>query len=133
ALAALDRGLPVLVEKPFALTARAAEEIAERAAARSVPVVVGHLLLFHPAVERLKALVAGGELGTIYYLYAQRVNLGQVRPDENALWSFGPHDVSVALHLLDERPLRVTAHGRSYLQPEIEDVVFMTMEFGSGV
>jgi predicted dehydrogenase len=129
---AIERGLPLLVEKPFALTVPDAEAIASLAAARNVPLVVGHLLLFHPALERLKAMVAAGELGTLYYLYSQRVNLGQIRPDENALWSFGPHDVSVALHLLDAPPVRVTAQGHSYLQAGIEDVVFLTLEFASG-
>jgi len=84
-------------------------------------------------VERLRTLVQGGELGRVYYLYGLRVNLGQVRADENALWSFGPHDVSVALYLLGEAPVRVAAHGKSYLQRNVEDVVFLTMEFGSGV
>ncbi|MBI4419247.1 MAG: Gfo/Idh/MocA family oxidoreductase [Gemmatimonadetes bacterium] len=130
---ALECGLPVLVEKPFALTVADAEAVTELAAARRLPVVVGHLLLFHPAIERLKALVRAGDLGTIYYLYSQRVNLGQIRPDENALWSFGPHDVSVALDLLGQVPVRVAAQGRSYLQAGIEDVVFLTMEFESGV
>ncbi len=111
---------------------REAEALAELAERRGVPVLVGHLLLFHPAVERLKAMVGGGDLGDVYYLYSQRVNLGQVRPDENALWSFGPHDVSVALFLLDKAPTRVAAQGRSYLQPGIEDVVFMIMDFGGG-
>lgn len=131
--AAIERRLPVLVEKPFTLSVPDAEEIAAQAEARRVPVVVGHLLLFHPAVERLRAMLAGGELGQLYYLYSQRVNLGQVRPDENALWSFGPHDVSVALHLVDAAPVRVAAQGHSYLQPGIEDVVFLTMSFESGV
>jgi predicted dehydrogenase len=133
ASAAIERGLPVLVEKPFALSVADAERVAALAEARRVPVVVGHLLLFHPAVERLRAMIDARELGDIYYLYSQRVNLGQVRPDENALWSFGPHDISVATHLLDAAPVRVAAHGRSYLQPGIEDVVFLTMEFESGV
>ncbi len=133
AKAAIERGLPVLVEKPFALSVSDAEAVAALAEARSVPVVVGHLLLFHPAVERLRAMVVAKELGDIYYLYSQRVNLGQVRPDENALWSFGPHDISVAIHLLDAAPVRVAAQGHSYLQPGIEDVVFLTMEFESGV
>lgn len=133
AVAAIQRELPVLVEKPFALSVADAERIAALADARRVPVVVGHLLLFHPAVERLRSMMAAKELGDIYYLYSQRVNLGQVRPDENALWSFGPHDVSVAMHLLDASPVRVAAHGRSYLQPGIEDVVFLTMEFESGI
>jgi len=133
ALQCIEAGKPCLVEKPFALSVHDAEAVARAAAARRVPVLVGHLLLFHPAVERLRALVQGGELGRIYYLYGLRVNLGQVRADENALWSFGPHDVSVALYLLGEAPVRVAAHGRSYLQPKVEDVVFLTMEFGSGV
>jgi predicted dehydrogenase len=133
ALACVDAGKPCLVEKPFALSVREATEVAERASARGVPVLAGHLLLFHPAVERLRELVRGGDLGQLYYLYGLRVNLGQIRADENALWSFGPHDVSVALFLLDEMPDRVAAQGRCYLQPHIEDVVFLTMEFASGV
>jgi predicted dehydrogenase len=133
ATAAIERGLPVLVEKPFALSGADAEAVARLADARGVPVVAGHLLLFHPAVERLRELIRGGELGQLYYLYSQRVNLGQVRPDENALWSFGPHDISVALHLLPDRPVAVAARGHSYLQPGIEDVVFLTLEFDSGV
>ena len=133
ALACIDAGRPCLVEKPFALSVRDAEAVAQRAAERKVPVLAGHLLVFHPAVERLRALMRSGELGTIYYLYGLRVNLGQVRADENALWSFGPHDVSVALYLLGEAPVRVSAQGRSYLQRNVEDVVFLTMEFASGV
>ncbi len=133
AMKAIERGLPVLVEKPFALTASDAKAVAEEAAKRGVAVVVGHLLVFHPALELLKGMLDAAELGELYYLYSQRVNLGQVRPDENALWSFGPHDVSVALELLGEFPGRVSAHGKSYLQPGVEDVVFMTLEFASGV
>ena len=133
ALQALEAGKPVLVEKPFALNVRDAEAVAKRGAQKSLPVLAGHLLVYHPAVERLREMVQTGELGRVFYLYGLRVNLGQVRKDENALWSFGPHDVSVALYLLDEEPVRVAAHGKSYLQPAIEDVVFLTMEFESGV
>ena len=129
----IEAGKPCLVEKPFALSTGDAEAVAQAAAKHDVPVLTGHLLVFHPAVERLRSLVQTGELGRIYYLYGLRVNLGQVRADENALWSFGPHDVSVALYLLGETPVRVAAHGKSYLQPKVEDVVFLTMEFGSGV
>jgi predicted dehydrogenase len=129
----IEAGKPCLVEKPFALSSGDAEAVAQAAAKHDVPVLTGHLLVFHPAVERLRTLVQTGELGRIYYLYGLRVNLGQVRADENALWSFGPHDVSVALYLLGETPVRVAAHGKSYLQPKVEDVVFLTMEFGSGV
>lgn len=129
---AIAAGIPVLVEKPFALSVRDAEDVAERAAKAGVPLMVGHLLEYHSVVEKLRSLVAEGSLGQVYYLYGTRVNLGQVRPDENALWSFGPHDVSVALFVLGEAPVSVTAVGRSYLQKGIEDVVFLTMEFGSG-
>ena len=129
----IEAGKPCLVEKPFALSVRDAEAVAALSVERKVPVLAGHLLVFHAAVERLRTLVQGGELGKIFYLYGLRVNLGQVRQDENALWSFGPHDVSVALHLLGEAPVRVAAQGKSYLQPKIEDVVFLTMEFASGV
>lgn len=132
-LAALDAGLPVLIEKPMALSVEEAASLASRSDAHGVSVLAGHLLLFHPAVERLRSMIDNGELGTLYYLYSQRVNLGQVRPDENALWSFGPHDISVAMFLLRSSPHWVSAHGRSYLQPTVEDVVFLTMEFGSGV
>ncbi len=129
---AIAAGKPCLVEKPFALRVADAEGVAQAASAAGVPVLAGHLLVFHPAVDALRALVAGGELGRVLYMYGLRVNLGQVRADENALWSFGPHDVSVALHLLGEAPVRVTAQGSSYLRPGVEDVVFLHMEFASG-
>lgn len=130
---AIERGLPVLIEKPLALSGDAARRIADAARVNDVPVLVGHLLLFHPAIERLREMIRSEELGDIFYLYSQRVNLGQVRPDESALWSFGPHDVSVALYLLGEVPVSVAAHGRCYIQPGIEDVVFLILEFASGI
>ena len=133
ALQAIAAGKPVLVEKPFALTVRDAERVYDASQKGGVPALVGHLLEFHPVIERLREMVMSGALGDVYYLYAQRVNLGQIRPDENALWSFGPHDVSVALYLMGEAPVTVTAQGHSYLQPGIEDVVFLTMTFRSGV
>lgn len=129
---AIAAGIPCLVEKPFALSVSDAVDLAERAEKASVPIMVGHLLEYHPVVEKLRAIVADGSLGQVYYLYGTRVNLGQVRPDENALWSFGPHDVSVALFVLGQAPVTVSAVGKSYLQKGIEDVVFLTMEFGSG-
>ncbi len=130
---AIEAGIPALVEKPFALTVADAERLAENAEKRKVPILVGHLLEYHPVVERLREMLAKQELGDLYYLYAQRVNLGQIRPDENALWSFGPHDVSVALFLLGEMPVTLSAQGKSYLQRGIEDVVFLNLTFASGV
>jgi len=130
---AIEAGIPALIEKPFALTVADAEQLAEKAEKRNVPILVGHLLEYHPVVERLKEMLEKRELGDLYYLYSQRVNLGQIRPDENALWSFGPHDVSVALFLLGEMPVTLSAQGRSYLQRGIEDVVFLNLTFASGV
>ncbi len=133
ALAALAAGKHVLVEKPLALASTEAEQVVSAAAGARRVLLVGHLLLYHPAVERLRRMVADGELGTLYYLYAQRVNLGRIRRDENALWSLGPHDVSVILALLGQSPTSVSARGGSYLQRGIEDVVFVSMRFASGL
>ena len=132
-LAAIRAGKAVLVEKPFALNVQDAVELASEGDRLGVPVLVGHLLEFHPVIEQLKRRIGDGSLGDVYYLYSQRLNLGQVRPDENALWSFGPHDISVALYLMGELPVAVSAQGHSYLQKGIEDVVFLTMRFSSGV
>ncbi len=132
-LAAIRAGKPVLIEKPFALSGADAVAIVAESERLGVPALAGHLLEFHPVIDRLKAMLHEGALGEVYYLYSQRVNLGQVRPDENALWSFGPHDISVALYLMGEAPVSVSAQGHSYLQRGIEDVVFMVMQFRSGV
>jgi predicted dehydrogenase len=133
ALAALDAGKHALVEKPLALTSADARAVAERAADRGLVLMVGHLLLHHPAVQKLKTLVDAGELGDVLYVTTRRLNLGIVRREENALWSLAPHDISLLLHFLRGRaPLSVSATGAAYLQPGIEDVVFFSVEFGGG-
>jgi predicted dehydrogenase len=119
----------VLVEKPMALNLKDAEEMLEISQRRKKILMVGHLLIYHPVVDRLKEMVDSGELGRIYYIYTQRVNLGVIRQDENALLSFAPHDLSVILYLLEEEPVAVTAHGESYIQKGIEDVVFLGLQF----
>ena len=95
--------------------------------------MVGHLLEYHPGVDRLKALVDAGELGQMHYIYGNRLNLGKLRSDENALWSLGAHDVSVVLRLVGEEPSECHAFGESYMQEGIEDVVFCFLRFPSGV
>jgi len=122
----------ILVEKPMALNSEDAAELLEIAEKRKRILMVGHLLLYHPVVDRLKAMITSGEIGKIYYLYTQRVNLGMIRQDENALLSFAPHDLSVILYLMDEEPVVVSAHGESYIQKEIEDVVFLSLRFADG-
>jgi predicted dehydrogenase len=129
---ALRADRDVLVEKPMALDPGDAEEMLELAERRKRILMVGHLLIYHAVVDRLKEMIASGSLGSIHYIYTQRVNLGIIRQDENALWSFAPHDLSVILYLLDEEPTVVSAHGESYIQKGIEDVVFVSLRFRDG-
>lgn len=128
---ALTAGKHVFVEKPLALSVPDAERV--RTAARQSPniLMTGHLMVYHPAVEHLRDLLSQGELGEVLYLYATRVNLGRARRDENALWSFAPHDVSMIDYLLDASPVSASATGESYLAPGVEDVVFVTLRFAS--
>jgi predicted dehydrogenase len=133
ARAVLNAGKHVLVEKPLALEAADAHAVVSAAETHKRVLMVGHLMLFHPAVERLKAMIDEGELGRIFYVYAVRVNLGRVRQDENALWSLAPHDVAMIEHLLGDEPESVSARGGTYLQTRIEDVVFVNLRFRSGV
>jgi predicted dehydrogenase len=133
AKAALEANKHVLVEKPLAAEPEEAQELLELAQAKGRVLMVGHLLLYHPAVKMLKAYLDRGELGTVYYIYSTRVNLGQVRREENALLSFAPHDVSVILFLLGTSPQEVSAVGHDYLQRGVEDVVFLTLRFPEGI
>lgn len=133
AKAALLAGKHVFVEKPMAMTAEQARDLEETAAKAGKVLMVGHLLEYHPAVDKLKSLVDTGELGSLRYLYSQRVNLGVVRKDENAWWSLAPHDVSVALYLMGKEPVSVSARGASFLNPGVEDVVFANLMFDGGV
>ena len=126
---ALERGKHVYVEKPLTLSAREAEELVQMADRQEKVLMVGHLLEYHPAGEYLKQLIQRGDLGDLYYLYAQRVNLGIVRRDENAMWSLAPHDISIILYLLDQEPDTVSARGECYLQEGLEDVVFVNLHF----
>jgi predicted dehydrogenase len=129
AKAALEAGKHVYVEKPLALSTAHAREMTELAESKKLKLMVGHLLLYHPVVNTLKKLVDSGDLGEVFYIYSQRVNLGRIRQDENALWSFAPHDISVILYLLGQFPVSVSARGESYLQEGVEDVVFVNLKF----
>lgn len=129
--AALRAGKDVFVEKPLCLSGDQAAALCGLAEQSGRILMVGHLLLYHPAVERLKGLIDDGELGDVLYIYAQRVNLGVVRQEENAWWSLAPHDISVANYLLGSSPEAVSATGSCYLQSGrgIEDVVFATLHY----
>lgn len=127
---ALEAGKDVYIEKPFTLSVDHAKDLIRIAEAKKRVLMVGHLLEYHPVVVRLKELIDEGFFGDIRYIYSQRLNLGTIRGDENAMWNFAPHDISIILYLLGLDATDVSARGQSYLQPGIEDVVFMTLNFG---
>jgi predicted dehydrogenase len=132
ALRALQAGKHVFVEKPPAMRAGEMEELVRVAEERSLVLMPGHLLLYHPGVLKLKELVDSGDLGEVLCIYGNRQNLGTIRKDENALWSLGVHDLSVILYLVDEEPSEAWAHGNAFLTPGVEDVVFCYLRFPSG-
>jgi predicted dehydrogenase len=129
----VQAGKHCFVEKPLATNAADAEAAVAAAGAAERILMVGHLLEYHPAVARLKELIDEDELGALYYLYGDRLNLGKLRADENALWSLGAHDVSVVLYLIGEEPQECLAHGASYVRDGVQDVVFCYLRFPSGI
>ncbi len=131
--AALLAGKDVFVEKPLALRYRDGENLVNLAEKLNRILMVGHLLEYHPAMLRLKKLIDDGELGKVFYVYSNRLNLGRIRREENILWSFAPHDIAVILRLIGELPLEVVATGGAYLQPNIADVTVTNLHFDNGV
>jgi predicted dehydrogenase len=129
----LEAGKHCFVEKPLAQDAAAAERLVTLAEERELVLMAGHLLEYHPGVELLGALVADGELGDVHYVYSQRLNLGQLRADENALWSLGAHDVSVVLALVGDAPAEASARGDAFVRERVEDVVFAYLRFSSEI
>ncbi len=131
--AALDAGKDVFVEKPLTVDVDDARELIARAGARDRVLMVGHLLEYHPAIRTLLQLVRDGELGEIRYLISNRLNLGKIRTEENALWSFAPHDIAVILRLVKSMPIEVVATGESWISPGIADVTVTQLRFDGGV
>jgi predicted dehydrogenase len=123
----------VLVEKPIALKSSEAEELVKIAAERDRVLLVGHLLRYHRGVQKLKEYIDDGYLGKVLYVYTSRVNLGRIRKEESALWSFATHDISVVDYLLGRQPEYVTASGQAYVRPGIHDVVFTTLHYSDNV
>ena len=123
----------VFVEKPLAMIVSEAEELHQLAMHQNLKLMVGHILLYHPAIIKLKEIINSGELGKINYVYSNRLNLGKIRSEENILWSFAPHDVSAILYLLEEMPSQVIAQGGNYLNQDIADVTISILSFKSGV
>jgi len=129
----LESGKDVLVEKPLALFSHQAEELKAIAASRGLILMVGHLLLYHPAIRKIKELVDSGAVGNLQYIYSNRLNLGTVRSEENILWSFAPHDISVLQYLIGEAPVQVSAHGGVFLQPGIQDVTLTILKYARNI
>ncbi|NLF09827.1 MAG: Gfo/Idh/MocA family oxidoreductase [Pirellulaceae bacterium] len=128
----LEAGKDVFVEKPLALNVEQGQDLVSLARKSGRILMVGHILLYHPAVIKLRQLIQQGELGRILYCYSNRLNMGLIRTEENILWSFAPHDISVMLHLLGEEPVSAEAEGQSYLTPGVVDVTLSRLRFRSG-
>ena len=128
----IEAGLHCYVEKPLTLTSADALELVRLADERGVVLMVGHLMEYHSAINWIRDYIASGELGDVLYLYAQRLNLGKVRTEENAFWSLAPHDVSIVLYLLGEAPDYVSASGAAYINDGVQDTVFANLHFPSG-
>jgi predicted dehydrogenase len=133
ACSAIAAGKDLFVEKPLTIDVDEAQDLVHRAAAADRVLMVGHLLEYHPAILKLQELIRTGELGKIRYLISNRLNLGKIRTEENALWSFAPHDIAVILRLVGETPIEVVATGGSYVTPNIADVTVMQLLFPNGV
>jgi predicted dehydrogenase len=123
----------VLVEKPIALKSEQARELVDLAGEREKVLLVGHLLRYHNGVVKLRQYIDDGYLGNILYVYTARVNLGRIRKEESALWSFATHDISVVNYLLDGQPEYVTATGQAYVREGIQDVVFTTLRYPGNI
>lgn len=130
---ALRAGKDVFVEKPLALDVSEGEQLVELARTGSRILMVGHILQYHPAVRKLKELLASGALGRIDYIYSNRLNMGKIRAEENILWSFAPHDISVLLALLDEEPQSVGCEAGYYVSRDVADVTLSHFTFANGV
>ena len=131
AILAMMEGKDVFVEKPMSLTLEDAQKMRETAQAEGRILMVGHLLEYHPAVLKLRDLIDSGELGKINYIYSNRLNFGKVRTEENALWSFAPHDVAVILRLMGESPVEVSATGGSYITEGLADTTVSNLRFAN--
>lgn len=131
---ALNAGKHILVEKPMATTVEEVQQIGKLAEEKGLIAMVGHTFLYNTAVRYVKGLIDTGELGDIRYIYSQRINLGRIRSDVNALWNLAPHDISIIQYWLDEpEPVKVTRSGMDYVQNGIYDVVFMNIEYPDNI
>ncbi|MGC8594413.1 MAG: Gfo/Idh/MocA family oxidoreductase [Candidatus Kryptoniota bacterium] len=129
----LESGKNVLVEKPLTLSSVEARELIHLANKKKLQLMVGHVLLYHPAIRKLKQLIDEGEIGRIQYIYSNRLNLGTIRNEENILWSFAPHDISVIQYLIGRKPIQIEAHGAVFLQNDVEDTTLTYLSYPDNI
>ena len=129
----LQAGFPVLIEKPMTLNLSHAVDLVGIATKKNLCLMVGHVLLFHPAIRRIKEMIDEGKIGKLQYIYSNRLNLGQVRTEENVFWSLAPHDIAIFQYLTESFPKSVKAHGSVYLQQGIHDSTMTILEYSDNV
>lgn len=129
----ISRGLNVLIEKPMTLTAEQSWDLVEMARKSGSRVMVGHVLLFHPAIKKIKEVVGSGKLGKLHYVYSTRLNLGTVRTEESVFASFAPHDISVLDYIIGSSPIKIEAKGEKFLQEKIYDTTMTQMEYADNI
>ncbi|MCK5145759.1 Gfo/Idh/MocA family oxidoreductase [bacterium] len=129
----ITAGHHVMVEKPITLTAADAHTLKNLADEKGVNLMVGHVLLFHPAILKIKELLGSGKIGKLQYIYSNRLNLGTVRTEENILWSFAPHDIAIFQYLIEDRPMSVTSRGGAFVQPHIHDSTMTILEYPDNI
>ncbi|NLN75546.1 MAG: Gfo/Idh/MocA family oxidoreductase [Armatimonadetes bacterium] len=129
----LKAGKHALVEKPLAMSGDECDELIDLADSKNLKLMVGHTFLYSPPVLKLKEIVGSGEIGDVYYAYSTRVNLGRIRKDVNAMWNLAPHDIAIFINLFESAPVSVSAKGITHIQPGIEDVVFMYLDFPGNI
>ena len=129
----MQRGKHVLVEKPLALDAKQARELKRISEQENVTLMVGHVLLFHAAIRKMKDLITGGKIGKLEYMYSNRLNLGTVRTEENILWSFAPHDISIFQYFIGSNPTEVISRGGAFIQPHIHDTTMTILTYPNNV
>lgn len=133
AMKCLERGKSLLIEKPLTLKVSEAEALVKEADRREKILMVGHIYLYHPVMNELEKRIRRGDLGDLYYIYSVRTGLGPIRSDTNAMWDLAPHDISMILSIAGTMPETVTAVGSSFLQPGVQDLVFLNMKFSNGL
>jgi predicted dehydrogenase len=129
----IENGHHVLVEKPLAMTVKEAEELRKLASNNNINLMVGHLLLFHPAILKIKSLIDERRIGKLQYLYSHRLNLGTVRTDENILWSFAPHDISIFQFIIGGFPQSLICEGGIFLQPDVHDSTMTILKYPDSI